>query len=120
MVPHDPARNCSERSVACPGVHGSTFSPARSRTSTAHSRIRPKPTTNIAEIPGRPNDCSTKALIAADPESPGHLTESHERVGSAVLVLGQHVHRHAVDRDILCGAEAIQHEAQCGQRDEIV
>ena len=70
MVPHDPARNCSERSVACPGVHGSTFSPARSRTSTAHSRIKPKPTTSITEIPGRPNDCSTKALIAADPEIP--------------------------------------------------
>src|SRR5688572_27831361 len=43
MADQDSARNRSERSVAWPALHGSVFSPARSRTSTAHNRIRPKP-----------------------------------------------------------------------------
>ena len=70
MVPHDPARNRSERSVACPGVHGKHLFACAFAHEHGPQQDQPKADDEHHRDPGRPNDCSTKAAIAAEPEIP--------------------------------------------------
>ena len=109
-----------DRCVALPAVHGSTFSPSRSRTATHHEKYQAEaqhqhhrdaehPELEHGEGGDRGRACDSR-----------HLTEGHEGVGPAVLLGLQHVDGHAVDSHVLRGGETVQQETQRGQQRHVL